>query len=39
MSYINKNREILLNQYPGLWEDINSKSDDNELKDIVVELE
>jgi len=37
MSYINKNREILLNQYPGLWEDINSKNDDNELKDIVVE--
>jgi len=38
MSYINKNREILLNQYPGLWEDINSKSDDSELKDIIVEM-
>jgi len=37
MSYINKNREVLLNQYPGLWEEINSKSDDNELKDIIVE--
>jgi len=37
MSYINKNKEILLNQYPGLWEEINSKSEDNELKDIIVE--
>jgi len=37
MSYINKNREILLNQYTALWEDINSKSDDNELKNIIVE--
>ena len=37
MSYINKNREVLLNQYTGLWEEINSKSDDDELKDIIVE--
>jgi hypothetical protein len=36
MSYINKNKEVLLKQYPGLWEEINSK-DDNELKDIKVE--
>jgi len=37
MSYINKNREILLNQYTGLWEDIYYKSDDDELKDIIIE--
>jgi len=37
MSYINKNREVLLNQYPGLWEEINSKSEDNELNDVIVE--
>jgi hypothetical protein len=37
MSYINKNKEILLKQYPGLWEEINSKDEDDEFKDINVE--
>jgi hypothetical protein len=38
MSYLNTNREILLRQYPGLWEEINTKNEDDiELEDINVE--
>ncbi|GBU29518.1 hypothetical protein R84B8_03090 [Treponema sp. R8-4-B8] len=37
MSHIKKNKEILLNQYPGLWEEINSKNKDDEFKDIITE--
>jgi hypothetical protein len=38
MSYINKNKEVLLKQYPGLWENINSKDkNDIEFKDLKIE--
>jgi hypothetical protein len=38
MSYLNTNREILLRQYPGLWEEINAKNDDDiELENIKAE--
>jgi len=37
MSYTNKNKEILLNQYPGLWEEINTKDEGDKFNDVNVE--
>jgi hypothetical protein len=38
MPYLNTNREILVRQYPGLWEEINTKNDDDvDLEDIKIE--
>jgi hypothetical protein len=38
MSYLDTNKKILLRQYPGLWEEINAKNDDDvELEGINVE--